>query len=73
MGALVIHWPINIIPLVISGGIHAIASWFFSLDHKIFEIYSHYGSTPNTFRAGRPSHSEAFKSRPTGYGKVAHK
>jgi type IV secretory pathway VirB3-like protein len=73
MGALTINWPLNIIPLVMSGGIHAIATWFFSLDHKIFEIYSHYGSTPNTFRAGLPTHGESFKSRPEGYGKLVSK
>jgi hypothetical protein len=69
MGAIVFSWPLNIIPLALSGGIHAIATWFYSLDHKIVELYSHYSSTPNTFRAGLPTHGESFRSRPDGYGK----
>ena len=59
-------WGFVIVP--VTGFIHAILSWLFRLDHKIFEIYAVYATYPDKYKAGYPSHGEKILSRPKGFG-----
>ena len=47
---------------------HLGLQWFFKIDHKIFEVYAYYATSPNSYRAGLPQMGES-SSRKHGFGK----
>ena len=67
--AFAMGFPWGISVLVVTVVVHGIATWFYRFDQKIFDMYAHYSSTPDEFRAGIHSHGENSKSRPIGFGK----
>jgi len=69
MAVVFIDWPWFLVPLGLCALVHSAASWFFRLDHRIFEIYAHYSKSPDVYRAGGVQQGEISKSRPKGYGR----
>jgi type IV secretory pathway VirB3-like protein len=69
MGIVFMEGPFVLVPLVLCALVHGAATWFFRLDHRIFEIYAHYSKSPDIYRAGRVQPGEICSSRPKGYAK----